>query len=265
VLARTRADTSVLGAFSIAGYPDIPRSVEAFLAFTRKGAGLLEVGLPATNPWLDGQAIAAAHEAALRGGGGVATTLETIQLVTAETDRPVFCMAYWHTVRDFGPERLARDLAAAGAAGCLIADLPGQARAPWTTVASRAGLSAPLLIDRGAPCREIEVISRRATGFVYAPAVQGQRTGYSAEIDLHALSTFVSAVRRASPAQTVLTGIGVSTPLLAAAVVARCDVDGVVIGSPLVRALRAGGVQQAAELVEKFVDATESVVSAVEA
>ncbi|MGW3929806.1 tryptophan synthase subunit alpha [Streptomyces microflavus] len=250
----------VLGAFSVAGYPDVPRSAEAFLAFTRSGAGLLEVGVPAVDPWLDGPSISDAHEIALRAGDGIATAVETIRLVTAETDRPVFGMAYWDTVRQFGPERFVREIAAAGAAGCLIADVAGQSRARWAEAASKAGLATPFLVDRGAEHGESEAICRAATGFVYVPAAGGQRTGYSAQLDLQALDACVDVVRRAAPSTPVLTGIGVSTPMMAAAVVARCDVDGVVVGSPLVRALSDGGPEAAAALVAKFVASVSSVV-----
>ncbi|MFF8431776.1 tryptophan synthase subunit alpha [Streptomyces sp. NPDC016566] len=237
----------------MAGYPDVPRSAEALLAFARSGAGLLEVGVPAVDPWLDGREITAAHQVALRCGDGVASAVETVRLVTAEGARPVYCMAYWGTIRSFGPERFVQQIAAAGASGCLIADVAAHSRAAWLSAASAAGLAAPLLIDRGGRRGEVEATSREATGFIYAPAAQGQQTGYSAEIDLPALAAFVEAVRQAAPATSVLTGIGISTPALASAVVAQCAVDGVVIGSPLVRAFREGGVDRAAALVGQFV------------
>jgi tryptophan synthase alpha chain len=263
--AATPERTAVLGAYSVAGYPDVPQSAQAFLAFSRSGAGLLEVGVPATDPWLDGQSISDAHEVALLHGDGVATTVKTLQLVTAATDRPVFCMAYWQTVHRFGPERFAREIAAAGAIGCLIADVPAPLRARWAAVSAEARLAAPLLADRDAPAAELDAISLAATGFVYAPATHGQRTGYTADLDLHGLNAFVARIRRAAPTAPVLSGIGISTPERAGSVVARCGVNGVVIGSPLVRALGEGGADHAGALIEEFANSIHNAVPEVAA
>ncbi|MER7194774.1 tryptophan synthase subunit alpha [Streptomyces flaveolus] len=71
--------------------------------FASSGAGLLEVGVPAVNPWLEGPVIGTAHEIALRSGDGVATAVATVRLTTVEAAQPVYCMAYWRTVHNFGP------------------------------------------------------------------------------------------------------------------------------------------------------------------
>ncbi|MER6847751.1 tryptophan synthase subunit alpha [Streptomyces flaveolus] len=97
------ANPPVLGAFSVAGYPDVPASAEALITFASSGAGLLEVGVPAVNPWLEGPVIGTAHEIAVRSGDGVATAVATVRLTTAEAAQPVYCMAYWRTVHNFGP------------------------------------------------------------------------------------------------------------------------------------------------------------------
>jgi tryptophan synthase alpha chain len=241
-----------LGAFSVAGYPDPRSGVEAFAAFAESGATVLEVGVPALDPWLDGPAIAAAHRRALRGGDGVSTTLETVQQVSMLSDRPVITMMYWATVLAYGPERMARDVASVGAAGCLVPDVPPAYAPSWAMAAAEAGITAPLLAARGASPGEMSATCRAATGFVYAPAAAGQRTGYSAGIDLDDLPSFVAAVRGLAPTTPVLTGIGISTPELAASAVGQCGVAGVVIGSPLVRALADGGLDRAIPVVERF-------------
>ncbi|WP_434481607.1 tryptophan synthase subunit alpha [Streptomyces sp. NBC_01281] len=255
------ASRPAFGAFSLAGYPNVYDSAAALVAFAHSGASLLEVGIPSVDPWLDGSVIRTAHEAALHSGDGVATAVETVRRITSEVAQPVYCMAYWSTVHDFGPRRLAEQLAAAGAAGCLIADVPLASRAAWVSAADAADLAAPLLVNRDARQSELEETSQAASGFIYAPAVHGQRTGYSAEIDLPALTSFVATVRPGARGTPVLTGIGVSTPALAAAVVSQCNVDGVVAGSPLIRALTEGGVPRAAALVSRFVDSIDATAS----
>ncbi|MFF1542335.1 tryptophan synthase subunit alpha [Streptomyces sp. NPDC058291] len=241
-----------LGAFSVAGYPDLTSSVETFVAFAQSGATVLEVGAPAVDPWLDGPAIAAAHRRALRGGDGVSTTLETVRQVSSLSDRPVITMIYWSTALAYGPERMIRDLASVGASGCLVPNLPPAYASAWAMVAAVAGITAPLLAASGASHGELSAICRAATGCVYAPAAAGQRTGYSAGIDLDELASFVGQARRIAPTTAVLTGIGISTPELAASAVRECGVAGVVIGSPLVRALADGGLERALPVVERF-------------
>lgn len=242
----------VLGAFSMAGFPDYRRGVEALVAYADSGATVLEVGTPAVNPWLDGPAIAAAHCSAIRTGHGVGTTLATVEQVSALTGKAVVVMSYWATVEAHGPRRMARELASAGAAGCLVPDVPGRHVAGWATAAADAGISAPLLVSRESSPAELTATCQAATGFVYAPAVAGQRTGYVAGIDLDSLSSFVASVRRAALTTPVVSGIGVSTPAVAAAVVRQADVAGVVVGSPLIRAFTEGGMSSAAGLVAEF-------------
>ncbi|MDX2545860.1 tryptophan synthase subunit alpha [Streptomyces sp. WI04-05B] len=246
-----------LGAFSVAGYPDLRSSVDAFAAFAESGAAMLEVGVPVADPWLDGPAIAAAHGCALRAGDGIGVTLETVRRVSARCDTPVVVMSYWTTIQSLGPQRMADELAAGGAAGCFVPDVPPERVEAWVAAAAEAGISAPLLANRDASYVELGDICRAASGFVYVPAAAGQLTGYSAGIDLDGLAAFVQAVQQFAPSTPILTGIGVSTPELASAIVGRVDVSGVVIGSPLVRSLRSGAesFHQTAALVEEFVAA----------
>ncbi|MFF9136658.1 tryptophan synthase subunit alpha [Streptomyces albogriseolus] len=92
----------VLGAFSVAGFPDYRGGVEALVAYAESGAAVLEVGAPTVDPWLDGGAIAAAHRCAIRAGAGVETTLATVQQVSALSGKPVIVMSYWATVESYG-------------------------------------------------------------------------------------------------------------------------------------------------------------------
>ncbi|MFJ5952599.1 tryptophan synthase subunit alpha [Streptomyces noursei] len=242
----------VLGAFWVAGFPDSCSGVEALVAYAESGAAVLEVGAPAMNPWLDGRAIAAAHHCAIRAGHGVETTLATVQQVSALTGKPVIVMSYWATIESYGVGRVTHALASAGAAGCLVPDVPAGQVGAWAAAAAAAGISAPLLANREASPGELTATSRAATGFVYAPAVAGQRTGYADGIDLDSLASFVASVRRAAPVTPVVTGIGISTPDLAAAVVRQTGVVGVMVGSPLIRAFAEGGLSRAAGLASEF-------------
>ncbi|WP_328373233.1 tryptophan synthase subunit alpha (plasmid) [Streptomyces sp. NBC_00445] len=243
----------ILGAFSVAGFPDERGGVDALVAYANSGASVLEVGAPAAFPLLDGPVITAAHHHALRSGHGRNTTLATVQQVSARTGTPVIVISYWATVLACGgPHRVATELASAGAAGCLVPDVPPLHVEEWAAAARGAGINAPLLADRAAPPDELVATCQAATGFVYAPAVAGQRTGYSDGFDLAPLASFIASVRRAASATPVLTGIGVSNPDLAASVVGLRGVSGVAVGSSLIQALTDGGLSRAAGLVEAF-------------
>lgn len=220
----------VLGAFSVAGFPDLSTGADILTAYAECGAGLLEVGLPTSDPWLDGPVIGRAHHDALRAGDGVGLTLETVRRVSARCDTPVVVMSYWSTVQSLGLQRAADLLASHGAAGCLVPDVPPDQVQAWAAAAAGAQISAPLLAPAGAPDAQWRAVCGAATGFIYVPAAGGQRTGYAAGLDLPRLAGAARSARSAAPGTPVLTGIGVSTPALAAAVAGRGAVDGVVVG-----------------------------------
>ncbi|WP_406223009.1 tryptophan synthase subunit alpha [Streptomyces decoyicus] len=253
-LDRTLASRPALGAFSLAGFPDEKGGIDALTAYAREGANVLEVGAPASNPYLDGPVIDAAHRHAVRRGHGMDSVLTTVQELTLATGKPVVVMAYWASVLAYGPKHLAHALATVGGAGCLVPDVPLDRVGAWEGAAADAGIHAPLLAGRQVPVAELTAICRAASGFIYAPAVAGHRTGYRDGLDMDGLSAFVASVRQAAPTSPVVTGIGVSTPQRAADVVRQADVSGVVIGSPLVRALLSdgSGLSQSADLVGKF-------------
>lgn len=127
----------VLGAFSMAGFPDYHRGVEALVAYADSGATVLEVGTPAVNPWLDGPAIAVTHRSAIRAGHSVDTTVATVDQVAALTGKAVVMMSYWATVAACGPRRMARELASAG-----VPNVPGGCVAGWMAAAADAGIGA---------------------------------------------------------------------------------------------------------------------------
>lgn len=246
-----------LGVFSFAGFPDEEGGIDALVAYARRGASVREVGAPTSNPWLDGPEISAAHRLALLRGCDMNSVLTTVRQVVAVTGRPVIVMSYGASVLAYGPHRLANALATAGAAGCMVPDLPAEHAGSWLAAAAEAGIHAPLLAGREAPTAELTATCQSATGFVYAPAVARRPTGYRGNLDVDALAAFVASIRKAAPPTPVVTGIGVSTPELAATIVRQADVSAVMVGSPLIRAQLSGGnsLRRAAGLVEEFATA----------
>lgn len=251
----THCRRPALGAFLPAGFPNWSAGVETLRAFTRHGADFLEVGVPHRTPKLDGPDISAAHAQALSQGARMAHVFSTIRLAASSTRVPVVVMSYWAPVLDFGITRFAQDLAQAGAAGAMIPDLPAPAAGEWTEAAQAAGIHTPQFAPRDADDDQLAAIAEAASGWIYAPAASAP-TGYQGELDLPALRDFTARLRKHSHLP-VVGGIGISTPQLAAVVAPF--VEGVVIGSPLIRPLLQGpapaGLDGAVEQVRAFAHA----------
>nr|WP_241028769.1 tryptophan synthase subunit alpha [Streptomyces verrucosisporus] len=237
-----------LGVFVPAGMhaPTVERRVLNHLAAA--GADLFEIGLPHRTPHLDGPAIRSAYHRALRTGNALDRTVRTVE--HAARRAPTVVMTYWEPVTRYGPERLARLLADAGAAGVMVVDLPDAAAGSWHQIATAASLTTPRLAPRTTTAPQLDAISATASGWLYAPA-SAAPTGYRGPLDLDALSAAVRRLRTTSPLP-VVSGIGIPTPDLAAAVAPL--VDAVVIGTPVVRALD-HGPEEAGGLVAAFAHA----------
>ncbi|MFI8932445.1 tryptophan synthase subunit alpha [Streptomyces sp. NPDC053474] len=220
-----------------------------------RGADILEVGIPHHDPIYDGPLITHAYRQALYRGIGVAEALDTVHRTASATAASLVVMTYWEPVRAWGPDRFARDLAAAGAAGAMIVDLPVSQAGPWLTAARRSGIHTPQLAARHSSDAEIRQIAAAATGWVYAPAAHAL-TGYTGRLDLPSLTAFTQRLHAAGPTP-VVTGIGVSTPAKAAQV--RHLVSAVVVGTPVIRPLlelgASDGLRAAADRVAAFAQA----------
>ncbi len=208
---------------------DWPQSLAALVA---AGADAVEVGIPFSDPMMDGPVIQEAGLRALTRGTVPQEVLDGI--AGAEAPVPVAVMTYYNIVFRAGHKRMARSLAAAGVSGAIVVDLPIEEIAPWADEADAAGIDTVLLVAPSSPPDRVERICARARGFVYAVA----RMGVTGERDLGIdVTKVVERIRRCTD-MPVCVGVGVSTPAQAAEV---CEVaDGVVVGSALVRRLLEG-------------------------
>ncbi|MFG2628406.1 tryptophan synthase subunit alpha [Streptomyces sp. NPDC048473] len=220
-----------LGVFIPAGVHQTDVQCRQLDHLAQSGADLFEIGLPCANPVLDGRLIRSAYHRALFKGDVIDRTVRAV--AHAASLRPTVVMTYWEPVRCHGPEHLARLLADAGAAGMMVVDLPRDETLRWHHAAHAAGLSAPRLVPRATRDSDLPAAIDGASGWLYAPASTGP-TGYQGPLDLTALGAFTQRLRAASPLP-VVSGVGISSPGLAARVAPL--VDAVVIGTPIVRAL----------------------------
>ena len=205
---------------------------QSLAAVVAAGADAVEVGIPFSDPMMDGPVIQEAGLRALTRGTVPDEVLDGI--ARAEAPVPVAVMSYYNLVYRAGHKRMARSLAAAGVSGSIIVDLPIEEIGPWAAEADAAGIDTVLLVAPSSPPERVERICARARGFVYAVARMGV-TGERGELGGDAAKV-VERIRACTD-MAVCVGVGVSTPAQAAEV---CEVaDGVVVGSALVRRLLA--------------------------
>jgi tryptophan synthase alpha chain len=224
---------------------------QALAAVVAAGADAVEIGIPFSDPMLDGPVIQEAALRALTRGTVPDEVLDGI--ARAEAPVPVAVMTYYNIVFRAGHKRMARSMAAAGVSGAIIADLPIEEIAPWAVEADAAGIDTVLLVAPSSPPERVERICARARGFVYAVARMGV-TGERAQLGDDAAKV-VERIRACTD-MPVCVGVGVSTPAQAAEV---CEVaDGVVVGSALVRRLLEGaGPEGAAAFVGSLREAID--------
>jgi tryptophan synthase alpha chain len=216
---------------------------QSLSAVVAAGADAVEVGIPFSDPMMDGPVIQAAALQAL--GRGTVPDQVLDGIARAEAPVPVAVMTYYNIVYRAGHKRMARSLVAAGVSGAIIPDLSLEELEPWKLEADAAGIETVLLVAPSSPEDRVGRICARAGGFVYAVSRMGV-TGERAAIGTEARQV-VERIRRHTD-MPVCVGVGVSTPDQAAEV---CEVaDGVVVGSALVRRLlEGGGPDGAAEFV----------------
>ena len=213
------------------GYPSVPGSIAAVRTMIDAGVDIVELGMPYTDPVMDGPVIQRAAEAALAGGTRVADTLRAVEQVSG-AGAPILVMTYWNLVLRYGVEAYARDLAAAGGAGLITPDLVPDEAAEWIAASDRHGLDRVFLVAPSSTPERLASTVAACRGFVYAAStmgVTGERTTVGSRAEQLVADT------RAAGARRVCVGLGVSRPEQAAQVGAYAD--GVIVGSALVRAL----------------------------
>ncbi|MFP5219931.1 MAG: tryptophan synthase subunit alpha [Actinomycetes bacterium] len=249
LFARCRdEDRAALIGYLPVGFPSVQESVDAMLAMVEAGVDAVEVGVPYTDPGMDGPVIQAAVDAALRAGTRLRDTFLAVQAVAA-TGAPALVMTYWNPVERLGAERFAADLAAAGGAGAITPDLIPEEARPWVDAARRHGLDTVFLVAPSSTDERICVVGEVTRGFVYAASTMGV-TGTRAQVGNRA-EELVARTRRLTDVP-VAVGLGVSDGAQAAEVARFAD--GVIVGSALVRALGEGGVDAVRALSADLAD-----------
>lgn len=244
-ISRAHAEgRGVLIGYLPVGFPDIETSIEAAVALAENGVDIIELGPPYSDPVMDGVVIQEATQAALAAGFRLKDLFPAIRAITERIDIPVLVMSYWNPIWQYGVDRYADDLLAAGGAGIITPDITPEAAGEWIAASTRTGLDRIFLAAPTSTDERLSLVVANSTGFVYTVSTMGI-TGERTELDA-AARTLVARLREHG-AKHACVGIGISTPDQVTGVIEYAD--GAIVGTALVRALRDGGVEGLREVV----------------
>lgn len=227
-------DRAALVGYLPAGFPDVAGSIEALRAMVDAGCDVIEVGLPYSDPVMDGPTIQAAAQQALEGGFRLADVFRTVEAVAA-TGTPTVVMTYWNPVERYGVARFAQDLADAGGAGLITPDLTPDYAPEWIAAADERDLDKVFLVAPSSTDARIESTVAASRGFVYATAVMGVTGARASTSDL--AGPLVERTKRAAAAHALPVGVGLGVSNGDQAADVAGYADAVIVGSAFVRTL----------------------------
>ena len=214
-----------------AGFPSVDGAISAAVAMAESGADVIEIGLPYSDPLMDGPVIQEAVHAALTNGTKVADVLRTVEAVAA-AGVPALIMTYWNPIDHYGVAAFARDLASAGGAGLITPDLVPEEAGPWLEASDAYGLDRVFLVAPSSTLERVQTVTASCRGFVYAASLMGI-TG-TRELVSDQAAGLVSKVRKCTQLPAAV-GLGVRDGRQAAEVATFAD--GVIVGSAFVQRL----------------------------
>lgn len=229
---------SLIGYFPL-GYPTLEESIEAAVAMCESGVDVLELGIPYSDPVMDGIVIQEATATALANGFKLKDTFDAIRAVTSRVEAPVLVMTYWNPVMQYGEERFAQELSASGAAGAITPDLIPDEAESWIRSTEALGLDHVFLATPTSSDKRTQNACAKSRGFVYAVSTMGI-TGARDDLDQNAKKV-VAQVRSQSKDTMTAVGIGVSTASQVKEI--NTYADGAIVGSAFVRAYQDGGIE----------------------
>ncbi|WP_396909573.1 tryptophan synthase subunit alpha [Mycolicibacterium sp.] len=237
------------------GFPDVQTSISAMTAMVESGCDLVEVGVPYSDPGMDGPTIAAATEAALAGGVRVRDTLAAVEAISNAGGRAVV-MTYWNPVLRKGVDTFARDLASAGGYGLITPDLIPEEAVDWVAAAEEHNLDRIFLVAPSSTPERLAATVNASRGFVYAASTMGV-TGARDVVS----NAAPELVRRVKEVSDIPVGVGLGVRSGAQAAEIGAYADGVIVGSALVSAL-GEGLDVVRRLTEELANGVRQRISA---
>lgn len=234
--------------FITAGDPDLQTTALALQVLDRNGADLIELGVPYSDPLADGPVIQAAATRALTHGTRLDSVLEMLAAVSPSLKAPIVLFTYYNPILNRGVEQFFQDIAAAGAKGLVVPDLPLEEVEPVSQAAAAAGIEIILLVAPTTPKARFATIAERTEGFLYLVSVTGV-TGMRTKIESR-VQELITDLRGITD-KPIAVGFGISEASQAKQVM-EWGADGVIVGSAFVKRLAEGSPDQGLQAIETF-------------
>jgi tryptophan synthase alpha chain len=235
-----------LVAYLPAGFPSKQGAIDCIHAMVEGGVDIVEIGLPYSDPVMDGPTIQAAVDVSLNAGTRTTDVIDTVRAVAAD-GVPTLVMSYWNPIERYGQAQFADHLAQAGGVGVITPDLTPEEASEWIGATDAAGIDRVFLVALSSTNERIATVCSATTGFVYAGAVMGVTGARTSVSD--AVQGLVARTRAATTLP-IAVGLGVSTASQAAAIAQYAD--GVIVGSAFVTAIEQGGALAARALAKEI-------------
>jgi tryptophan synthase alpha chain len=245
----------VLIPYFMCGYPSAEQSIRLVLAAAEGGAGIIELGMPFSDPLADGATIQHAGHIALQGGMSIAGCMEIARQVSAQSPVPLILMGYYNPLLAYGIERFCSDAAVSGVCGLIIPDLPPEEATTLQSAARHNGLAliflVPPITSDERIAHIVQVAAQEPKGFIYCVSLSGV-TGSRTELPAH-LRSFIARVHGYTKEHglPIAVGFGLSTPQHIAEVTSYAD--GAVVGSALVNLIDRHTENEQVEAVRQYI------------
>ena len=243
--------------FITAGDPDLATTAKALELLDRSGADLIELGVPYSDPLADGPVIQAAATRALQRGTRLEDVLAMLKTVSPKLKSPIILFTYYNPILNYGVDAFMQAIAAAGASGLVVPDLPLEEVESVSQAASKAGVEVILLVAPTSPKARIEAIAAQSQGFIYLVSVTGV-TGMRTQIQsrVQDLLTELHGVTD----KPIGVGFGISQASQAKQVM-EWGADAVIVGSAFVKRLSEGSPDQGLQAIETLCRSLKAAIS----
>ena len=243
--------------FVTAGDPDLDLTAEALRVLDAKGADLIELGVPYSDPLADGPVIQAAATRALKQGTRLASVLEMAQSLTRSLRSPLILFTYYNPILNLGIKTFLEQLVTAGIKGLVVPDLPVEEANELLNQADAAGIEVILLVTPTSPKQRIKAIAAQSRGFIYLVSVTGV-TGMRSQIQT-GVKDVIAEIRSVTN-KPIGVGFGISSPEQARQVI-DWGADGVIVGSAFVQRLAEGTPYHRLRAVRDFCSELKTTIS----